>query len=295
MKPFFTVFTPTYNRKHTLHRVYNSLLAQTFRDFEWLIVDDGSNDNTAALVRKWQAEAFFPIRYVYQENKGKHVATNVGVRKAKGEMFLIFDSDDASVPEALERFKYHWENISPAERKSFSTLAVLCMDNSGKAIGGEYPADIIDTDTPWGRLLLSKGERWAVNRTDVLQSFLFPEVRGEKFISEGIVWNRVAQLYKVRFVNERLRIYENTSDGLTASSVSIRAKNPQGARLYYDELCRIPIPLTAKVKALINYVRFSCHGEIPLSRMVMESASPIAVAILLPIGYLMYRTDRSKL
>lgn len=294
--PFFTVFTPTYNRAHTLHRVYDSLLAQTFRDFEWLIVDDGSIDNTAELVKKWQTEASFSIRYIFQENKGKHVASNVGVREAEGKLFLFFDSDDACVPEALERFKHHWENILPVDRQNFSTLAVLCMDGNGKTIGGDYPAAVIDTDTPWGRLSLGKGgDRWGVNSTDVLKCYPFPEFPGETFITEGVVWNRMACAYKTRFVNERLKIVEYLHDGLSASTVRIRANSPQGARLYYDELSRLSIPLIAKIRAHINYVRFSCHGGIPLKRMVEESASPTAAAILLPIGYLMYKADRRAL
>ena len=95
----FTVFTPTCNRCATLPRVYASLAAQTFRDFEWLIVDDGSTDCTAALVDKWTAQADFPIRYLRQENRGKHIASNRAVREARGELFLVLDSDDACVPQ----------------------------------------------------------------------------------------------------------------------------------------------------------------------------------------------------
>src|SRR5258707_14117604 len=106
----FTVFTPTWNRAHTLHRAYQSLHAQTFRNFEWLIVDDGSTDNTREIVEKWQAESEFPIRYIYQENQGKAAAFNRGVREAQGALFLTLDSDDACVNQALERFKYHWDS-----------------------------------------------------------------------------------------------------------------------------------------------------------------------------------------
>ena len=91
----FTVFTPTYNRARTLERVYSSLEAQTFRDFEWLIVDDGSTDGTRALVYEWQRQGSFAIRYFWQENRGKHVAFNVAVRESRGEFFLPLDSDDA--------------------------------------------------------------------------------------------------------------------------------------------------------------------------------------------------------
>src|SRR5437762_2817315 len=96
----FTVFTPTYNRAGTLPRVYESLKAQTFRDFEWIIVDDGSADSTQELVQSWIGDLDFPIRYFRQQNQGKHVAVNLGVKEARGEFFLNLDSDDACVPEA---------------------------------------------------------------------------------------------------------------------------------------------------------------------------------------------------
>lgn len=93
MVPTFTVFTPTYNRAHTLLRVFSSLQAQTFQDFEWLIVDDGSTDGTEELIKHWGSESHFPVRYFKQENRGKHVAFNRGVREATGQFFLPLDSD----------------------------------------------------------------------------------------------------------------------------------------------------------------------------------------------------------
>lgn len=291
--PYFTVFTPTYNRAHTLHRVYDSLSVQTFRDFEWLIIDDGSNDNTAELIKKWQAEAFFTIRYIYQENKGKHVASNIGIREARGELFLFFDSDDMCIPVALERFKFYWDSIPDEEKKSFSTISALCVDIEGKLIGHKYPGDIVDTHSIWQQILLhSSGERWGVNRTEVLKHFLFPEIHGEKFIPEGIVWNRMARLYKTRFINECLRIYEYSSDSLSASSIKIRAANPNGTRLYYRELSELDLPFWQKTKALINYIRFSFHGHVPLMRIVKESGAPYATILILVPCYLFYKADR---
>ena len=113
----FTVFTPTLDRAHTLERVYRSLVAQTFRDFEWIVVDDGSTDGTEQLVGGWRAEAPFPIIYQFQEHRGKHVATNRAVAVARGDLFLTLDSDDSCIPRALERFKSHWDAI-PAGRAS---------------------------------------------------------------------------------------------------------------------------------------------------------------------------------
>lgn len=107
----FTVLTPTYNRSHLLSRAFNSLCAQTFRDFEWLIVDDGSTDDTEKLVRLWKA--FFPIRYFWKPNGGLHTALNFGVACAQGEFITELDSDDECIPTALERFDHHWTATRP--------------------------------------------------------------------------------------------------------------------------------------------------------------------------------------
>jgi glycosyltransferase involved in cell wall biosynthesis len=292
----FTVFTPTYNRAHTLGRVYESLARQTQKDFEWLIVDDGSTDDTPELVASWEAKATFPIRYLRQENRGKHVASNRAVREARGELFLFFDSDDRCVPNALERFKHQWDRIPEKDRNGFSTVSALCTDLQGRVIGARYPADIYDVDSVAEQIRMrSGGERWGANRTSILRRYPFPEIPDEKFISEGIVWNRIALGYKTRFFNEALKIVEYRPDGLTASSVRIRANNPVGSRLYYQELIGLPIPEHDRIKALVNYVRFSFHGRISISRILREAAQPAMLLLALPLGFFAYSLDKRQL
>jgi len=109
LSPVYTVFTPTFNRAHTLHRVFDSLVAQTYRDFEWIVIDDGSTDDTQSLIKLWQQQADFPIHYHYQVNSGKHIAYNYAVKLAHGELFLVIDSDDGFVVNALESMLYWWK------------------------------------------------------------------------------------------------------------------------------------------------------------------------------------------
>src|SRR4051812_47352897 len=137
----FTVVTATYNRAHTLHRVYESLLAQTFRDFEWLVVDDGSTDGTRKLIEGWQAEASFAIRYLYQANAGKHIACNRAVREAAGRFITGIDSDDACLPHALERLIHHWNRIPADEQAGFTGVSALCIDETGQLVGTRFPRD----------------------------------------------------------------------------------------------------------------------------------------------------------
>jgi hypothetical protein len=218
------------------------------------------------------------------------------VCEANGELFLTFDSDDACVPETLERFKYHWDSIPEDKRDKFSAVTALCVDRDGRLVGNTFPFDISDSNTfemeTKYRIL---GDKWGFQRTDVLKEFPFPEIPGEKFITEGIVWNRLSNKYQTRFVNEKLKIVEYMIDGLTASSVRMRARNPIGARLYYQEYLRLNIPLKTKFKNLINYIRFSFHAGISIQEIVVGSGYRVLAMLLIPIGYLIYRKDIHEL
>jgi glycosyltransferase involved in cell wall biosynthesis len=205
--PLFTVFTPTYDRAHTLHRAYDSLTAQTLRDFEWLIVDDGSRDGTRALVETWARQAPFPIRYLYQEHGGLNVAFNRAVHAARGEFFVTIDSDDGCVPQALERLNWNWEQIPPEERERFTGVTALCVDQHGQLHGTRFPRDVLDSDSVEIRYRYAlKGGKWGFHRTGVLKRHL-QEEPGQVYIVADVVWSSIAQEYKTRFVNEVLHVY----------------------------------------------------------------------------------------
>lgn len=256
--PFFSVVTPTYNRAHTLGRVYRSLLAQTCRDFEWLVVDDGSTDGTSKLVRQWFQEGALRIRYLRQPNGGKHVAFNFAVREARGEMVVPLDSDDECVPRALERFQFHWASIPKHERDRFSGIMCLCMDERGLLLGGPLPEDTIDGH-PFEVMdcLRRTAEMWAAFRTDVLRAYPFPEYQNERFVPEGLVWNRIGRRYITRFVNEGLRIYFDSPDSLSRSSVLIRMASPRATLAYYSEAMQLTVGFSLRLRAAINLWRFA--------------------------------------
>jgi glycosyltransferase involved in cell wall biosynthesis len=298
----FTVFTPTFNRAQTLSRVYESLLVQTFRDFEWLVIDDGSTDGTKQLVQSWQANSSFPIRYVYQQNQGKPAACNLAALEAQGEFLLTLDSDDACVPQALERFKYHWDNIPADQKDKFSAVTVLCQDQNGNLVGNKYPRDVMDSDSIEIQFKYGvKGEKWGFQRTDVLKEFLFPTVPNAKFIAESIVWLAVSRKFKTRFVNEILRIY-HIDDG-AVDHLSILTPSAMYGRAYVhkyvleeltDWLFRAPGSL---FKSAINFSRYSFGlGKGPLAQLqeVHSATSRFLLAISLPLGFVMSLRDRRK-
>lgn len=283
--PIFTVFTPTYNRAHTLHRVYECLCLQTFKNFEWLIVDDGSTDNTAELVSGWMQSSRIIIRYIKQNNQGKHVAFNLGVINANGELFVPLDSDDTCIPQALDRFNQRWNSIPKELRQAFSGITCLCKDELGSIVGGQLPADVIDghfTDTI--TKLNRQGEMWGFHRTDILRDFPFPVYPGERFVPEGLVWNRIAKKYKTRFINEPLRDYYHSGDGLSRKMNKIRAESPIATLTYYIEIYESQLPIKVRLRAAINAWRFILIAKRPkLGRNLIRKNFLLGL-IALPAG-----------
>ncbi|MBA2669376.1 MAG: glycosyltransferase family 2 protein [Gemmatimonadetes bacterium] len=265
--PTFTIFVSTFNRRDLLTRVYDSLCAQTFRDFEWLIVDDGSNDGTSALVSRWQQVADFPIRYFWQENAGKHVAFNLAMTEARGCFVAELDSDDAYFPDTLARFIEHWDSIPAERRHEFAGVVGLCHDQGGKLIGTRFPQDVLDSDA-LDKVLRHrvKGDKRGFFRTDVLRAHPYPVFEGEKRVPASLVWKRIARSYKMRYVNDILAIKTYQPGGISANSRLIRMTSPCGSRLYYLEILtsqrKMPVALTARYG--INYVRYSLHAGMGL-------------------------------
>ena len=135
----FTIFIPTYNRAYTLGRALQSISEQSFKDFEVLIIDDGSSDNTHELVEGWKKREIFPIRYHWQRNQGKHVAHNNAVKRARGYFFVLLDSDDMLHPRALERLKYHWDSIPDNKKEQFAGVEGLCIYSDGRVKVDRFP------------------------------------------------------------------------------------------------------------------------------------------------------------
>jgi glycosyltransferase involved in cell wall biosynthesis len=261
----FSILTPTYNRAHTLPRVFASLAAQALPPHEWIVVDDGSTDDTRDIVRGWKADSPFPIRYVYQANAGKPAAYNAGVTAATGDLLAVLDSDDWCVPEALARFDALWQDVPSSRRDRYTGITVNCRDPGGQLVGQPFPQSPLDSTLldMWARGWLV-GEKWGFHRLDVLRRFPFPIMPGEKFVPEGLVWNRIGREYLMRFVNETLRVLEHQPDGLTRLRLKTVAASPRGARQFYVELAEQVPGIKARSFALINAARFGTHASEPL-------------------------------
>lgn len=301
--PTFTVFTATYNRAHTLTRVYRSLVDQTFTDFEWLIVDDGSRDNTPDLVQEFIRDGKVNIRYFNQENSGKHIAFNRGVREAKGILFLNFDSDDSCVPEALDTFLKYWNAIPDGDRNRFTGVTARCQGPDGERLGGPYPSTVLDMSSLDMRFKWKlPGERWGMHRLDVLKSFPFPDLPGQKFITEDIVWDAVGKKYITRFIDVALRTYNVGDDQLTkkigkSMEFDLVPQQFYAAFELNNNIYRFWDNPIHFFKCGAKIVRFRLHAmrlHIPLQAKVTSFWGRMLAAAGSPVGLAVFLNDRLK-
>lgn len=250
-----TVFTPTYNRAYMLPQLYESLLRQTCHDFEWLIVDDGSTDDTESMVQKWAADGEISIRYFRQTNGGKHAAINRGVAEARGELFFIVDSDDYLSEDAVEWLWKAYAGIRGDAR--FAGVSGTRIRPDGSRIGGAFPRPVIDSDAINIRLTHGvKGDLAEAFKTDVLRQYPFPVFEKEPYCTEALVWHRIARRYRMRYCDKGIYVCSYLGDGLTAKITRIRRRSPRGSMLYYSEHFHDKIKLQWRLKAAINFWRF---------------------------------------
>jgi glycosyltransferase involved in cell wall biosynthesis len=298
----FTVFTATYNRAHTLHRVFESLQAQTFRNFEWVIVDDGSNDDTDKLVSDWSLCSNFHIRYIRQNHAGKNFAFNRGVKEAKGKYFAEIDSDDALKTHALERVNFHWLSIPPEISDNYFAVFAFCEDEHGNLIGQQFTESPCDYDfRKFNYSRKYRSEKWRCFRTEVLRKFPFREDAKECHIFESTLFCEIAKFYKVRFINEVLRIYFLSEPSLTRQ-IKHPMHNAEGWRLSIlytlnndlDFFTRRPLHFLRKA---MNFARFSFHCKLSLSKQFDELTAYLAKLLwlfTLPIALLTFFLDKFR-
>ncbi|MGE4368479.1 MAG: glycosyltransferase family 2 protein [Burkholderiaceae bacterium] len=301
---FFSVITPTYNRASTLERAYESLCDQSFQDFEWIVVDDGSTDRTPNLVQAWQRQARFPIRYHWQENQHKKTAFNRGVAMAHGQFVVVLDSDDHLDTNALFVMARAWKEIPANEHGRFVAITGLCARPDGKIVGDMFPGDVIDTtaiDMTFRYRV--RGEKFGCMRTDVLRRFPFPEnIPG--YVPESVVWWAIARAgYKTRFVNQVFRVYHDTPDSLTRDKRNSSSQAVGLCLLARDTLVTcLPWfryrPLEF-ILAAARYTRFRLTvrhlGQyLPQACRLAGFVPRLLVGVMFPLGLALYVRDRVR-
>ncbi len=284
-----TIMTPTYNRVHLLPRLYDSLCAQSYKDFEWLVVDDGSTDGTEELIARYLAEGRIDILYILKPNGGKHTAVNRGVKEAKGELLFIADSDDWLPPTAIADVVEVFAGIKDDD--TFAGVCGLDQYADGSIVGTGLPLPTIDSTSQeiyekWG----VHGDLKEVFRTEVLRQYPFPEIPGEKFCPETLLWSRICLKYRLRYFNKAIYSVEYQPDGLSNSLVAARMKSPIATMMTYSEWFEQANSFKTKLRLAINYWRFALCAK-------NRKEVPIAGwgKLLLPVGAIFHLRDKKTL
>ena len=237
-----SIITATYNRKETLKRLYKSLCNQTNKDFKWIIVDDGSQDNTKELLEIWKKEKKINMEYILQENNGKPKSINEAVKIAQSDLCIIVDSDDILVKNAVEEIINDWTKYADYEK--ICGLSYLKGDLTGKNIGKDFKKESFISNHIQYRINKNdKADKAEVFRTKILKEYTFPIIEGEKFISECIVWNRIALKYDTVYINKIIYLCEYQKDGISNNWRKINIENPKGAMIVAKEMVKKPFSI----------------------------------------------------
>jgi glycosyltransferase involved in cell wall biosynthesis len=232
-EPFFTVFTPVYNAELSIHRVFKSINDQVFKNFEWIIIDDGSSDNSANLIRDFlEQNCHLQAQFLMQENGGKHMAWNKAVSLAKGKFFVPADADDYFLPHALEFFYRKWSEIDDMQKDQLSGINVLCFDNdSDRIVGNAFPKNgMLSNNLELNFRFNIEGEKWGCVKTSLLKERTFPIIKGS-FFPESYLWLHLAKTKNVICFNTALRRYYTSTGGLSATS-QISRVNASQAKIF---------------------------------------------------------------
>ena len=279
-----TVFTPTYNRREKLKRLYGSLVEQTNKDFEWLIVDDGSDDGTDELILSFQNENKLDIYYIKQENGGKMRAHNKGAEFAGAPLFVCLDSDDYFTKTAVDDILTLWSGNT--DESVAGIVAHKGSDESHVLYGEAFPLS--------GRSSLRglygkgfRGETTLCFRTELIKKYKFPEIEGENYVPEDVVYDRIDDGHEYLILDKILTVCELVSEGLTDRVELLREKNPTGWFIYYYQRSLSKAPFLLRLKYTGHYLRFKGRVDksyaekynLPLSLKLMGLPAALALGV----------------
>lgn len=288
-----TVFTPTYNRAHLLPRLYESLCRQTSKDFLWLVIDDGSSDNTKELVQQWMEENKIEIQYHYKENGGMHTGHNAAYRLIKTELNVCIDSDDYMPDDAIEKIMKEWDNI--ADKSNIAGIIGLDADTNGEIIGTKIPKNLTK-----GSLMdlynkhQVKGDKKLVLRTDIVREYPeYPEYEGEKLVPLGILYMMMGKDYDFVYKNEVYCIVEYQEEGSSHTIFKQYKQSPRGfayARKIHIEYAD---KVKDKLKAYTHLISSSIFAKD--ITIAFNGVNPLVSGILFPAGLVLNTYIRSKI
>lgn len=288
--PILTIFTPTYNRAHTLPRTYESLCNQSCKDFVWLIIDDGSADHTTDLVRDWQnQENGFEIRYIYKENGGMHTAHNTAYENIDTELNVCVDSDDKLADHAVSKILSTWNAVKD---KGYAGLIGLDADFNGNIIGTGFPENMTETTLSGYYAAGGSGDKKLVYRTDIIRQTPYPVFEGEKYIALAYKYLLIDQKYKLAVLNDVLCNVEYQPNGSSNNMLRQYLKNPKGFA-FWRTIC-MQYSQSAK-RLIMDCIHYCSSSQIARNRnYIQQSPRKLLTALCTPAGWLLTAYIRRK-
>lgn len=288
------VVTPSYNRSELLKNVYKSLTRQTSKNFKWYIIDDGSSDDTKEVCELFIRENKIKIEYLYKQNGGKHTAINRAMEIVKEELVLILDSDDELTIDAIKTIEQDYESINLNE--TICGLGYLKLKKGTKENVGKYYTKDENIDTFINERYNNNvyGDKCEVFKTEILKKYPFPEFKGERFLSESVVWCDIALKYKMKFINKGIYLCEYMQGGLSDGVQKTLFKNPKGAAACYLKMTTKPFKFKYKVKYTIAFITYSFAAHISLKKQYKNVNSKLLFFLLVPISFMLYRIKKLK-
>lgn len=288
-----TIFTPAYNRAHTIRRTYESLKRQSCKDFVWLIIDDGSTDNTAELVKQWQkCDNGFEIKYIYKKNGGMHTAHNTAYENIDTELNTCIDSDDCIAEGAVAKILKKWETVKD---KGYAGIIGLDADLNGKIIGKGFPEGLNETTVIGYYANGGSGDKKMVYRTDIIKKYPpYPTFEGEKYFSLGYKYRLIDQDYKLAVMNEVLVNVDYQPDGSSATMWKQYVMNPKGFAEWRKICMQYPY---SKKRMFIDCVHYVSSSIISGNKsFVKESPEKLLTLLATPFGVLFsfYVKEKAK-
>lgn len=279
-----TIVTPSFNRGERLHILYNSLNEQTSKEFKWMIIDDGSTDNTYEIVEEFINTSDFSIKYFYKTNGGKHTAINFGLNFVDTELVMIVDSDDYLTIDAVETIIIAWKKNS---NKIIGNMLFLKQDFNGNLSGAEFKDSVFIEN--YNKYVLGKNKRaefadvWV---TEILKDYPYPVYNNEKYVAESTIWTQISRDYQTLFVNKVIYIFEYQGDGLTSNGRVMRLRNPKGSMENALAIMESDISFFLNIKNTLLYTSYGIYSENDIKTIYTKIPHKQLFCMLLPLSFL---------
>lgn len=285
----FTIFTPTYNRKKLLKRVYKSICNQKYQDLEWVIQDDGSSDGTREMICQWRDDKTIDIKYHFQENQGRFAAYNNAVPYFNGELVILLDSDNILLENALQILSQCWNRLG-LRKSNYSGIIAYMNEGNNSIVGSRFPKKLKSERiyVLYDKYKLT-GDKFLVFRNDLVQKYRYPIFPGENFGGDAFVFNKMNEEFPMYILRRPIIERGDFGESITRNLIKYHLTSPNGMREHYkDSLEHEKYSKKNIFKHCIGYIAYSKMTGIPFKDIIKMSPYKIITFLIFPLGYVYF-------